>query len=66
MRQRSEVEGAADAADLLSPQPPGRFTAYPVSTQVSSNRSNGPHLLDPAPRDTLVGVLDPRTGEVIG
>ena len=58
--------GAADAADLLSPQPPGRFTAYPVSTQVSSNRSNGPHLLDPAPRDTLVGVLDPRTGEVIG
>lgn len=58
--------GAADALDLLATAPAGRFTAYPVSTAVSSNRSNGPHLLDPAPPDTLVGVVDPTTGEVLG
>lgn len=58
--------GAADALDLLAGAQPGRFTAYPVSTDVSSNRSNGPHLLDPAPPETLIGVVDPRTGEVIG
>ncbi|GAA4411546.1 SOS response-associated peptidase [Fodinibacter luteus] len=58
--------GAADVLGLLERRPPGRFTAYPVSTAVSSNRSNGPHLLDPAPVDDLVGVVDPVTGEVIG
>jgi putative SOS response-associated peptidase YedK len=58
--------GAADVLGLLQPAPPGRFTAYPVSTAVSSNRSNGPHLLDPVSPDQLVGVLDPMTGEVIG
>ena len=46
--------------------PPGRFTAYPVSRAVSSNRSNGPHLLDPLPAEELVGVVDPMTGEVLG
>ena len=58
--------GAADVLGLLEPAPPGRFTAYPVSTAVSRNRSNGPHLLDPVPPDQLVGVVDPVTGEVIG
>jgi putative SOS response-associated peptidase YedK len=58
--------GAADVLGLLEPGPPGRFSAYPVSTAVSSNRSNGPHLLDPVPADQLVGVVDPVTGEVIG
>ena len=58
--------GAADVLGLLEPAPPGRFTAYPVSTAVSSNRANGPHLLDPVPTDQLVGVVDPVTGEVIG
>lgn len=57
---------AADALTLLAPRPPGRFTAYPVSRAVSSNRSNGPHLLDPVPPEELVGVVDPMTGEVIG
>ncbi len=58
--------GAANAVDLLVGRPAGRFTAYPVSTEVSSNRANGPHLLDPAPRDSLAGVLDPMTGEILG
>lgn len=58
--------GAADVVGLLERRPPGRFTAYPVSTAVSSSRSNGPHLLDPAPPEELVGVVDPMTGEVLG
>ncbi len=58
--------GAADVLDLLEPRAPGRFTAYPVSRAVSSNRSNGPQLLDPVPADELVGVVDPVTGEVLG
>ena len=31
---------------------------------MSSNRSNGPQLLEPVPADELVGVVDPVTGEV--
>lgn len=58
--------GAADALDLLAAAPSGRFTAYPVGVTVNSNRSNGPHLLDPAPPGSLHGVVDPDTGEVIG
>ena len=58
--------GAADVLGLLEPAPGGRFTTHPVSTAVSSNRSNGPHLLDPVPPEQLVGVVDPVTGEVIG
>ena len=58
--------GAADVLGLLEPHRPGRFTAYPVSRAVSSNRSNGPQLLEPLPADELVGVVDPQTGEVIG
>ncbi|HHU10614.1 MAG TPA: SOS response-associated peptidase [Intrasporangiaceae bacterium] len=56
----------SDIADLLAFSRPGRFTAYPVSRAVSSNRSNGPHLIDPVAADELVGVVDPETGEIIG
>lgn len=55
-----------DIADLLRFHSPGRFRAYPVSRAVSSNRSNGPQLIDPVPVDELVGVVDPSTGEIIG
>jgi putative SOS response-associated peptidase YedK len=58
--------GAADVLGLLEPRPAGRFTAYPVSRAVSSNRSNGPQLLEPVAADELVGVIDPVTGEVLG
>lgn len=57
---------AADVLDLLAPRPPGRFEAYPVSRAVSSNRNNGPGLLEPCPPEDLVGVVDPMTGEVLG
>ena len=57
---------AADVLGLLDPHPPGRFTAYPVSREVSSNRSNGAHLLEPVPAEELVGVVDPMTGEALG
>jgi len=60
------VRDEADLAPLLGFSRPGRFTAYPVSRAVSSNRSNGPHLLDPLPAEKLVGVVDPMTGEIIG
>ncbi len=58
--------GAADVLPLLQPHPAGRFTARPVSRAVSSNRSNGPQLLDPVPAEELIGVVDPVTGEVVG
>lgn len=51
---------------LLEPAPAGRFTAYPVSPAVSSSRANGPGLLEPADPATLVGVVDPMTGEILG
>ncbi len=60
------VATAGDVADLLEPHAAGRFTAYPVGRAVSSSRSNGPGLLEPAPAEELVGVVDPMTGEVIG
>lgn len=55
----------ADIADLLAYAEPGRFGAYPVSRAVSSNRSNGPQLIEPTPASELVGVVDPMTGEII-
>jgi putative SOS response-associated peptidase YedK len=61
-----EVTEPAQVARLLAPVAAGRFRAYPVSRAVSSNRSNGPHLLDPAPVEDLIGVVDPETGEIIG
>lgn len=45
---------------------PGRFQAWPVGKAVGATRNNGPALLEPAPVDQLVGVVDPTTGEVLG
>ena len=56
----------ADVRPLLASSAPGRFEAYPVGTAVSSNRSNGPQLIEPAGVDELDGVVDPMTGEIIG
>ena len=61
-----ELTDPEHVGDLLRGGPPGRFTAYPVSRAVSSNRSNGPQLLDPLPESELRGVVDPMTGEIIG
>lgn len=56
-----DVRSLVDAASV-----PGRFQAWAVSTDVNSSRSSGPHLVDPVPRDQLVGAVDPLTGEVVG
>ena len=55
-----------DVRALVEPPAPGRFAAVPVSTRVNSVRNDGPELLEPAPADQLVGVVDPATGELIG
>jgi putative SOS response-associated peptidase YedK len=60
MTDRDEV------AHLLAYAEPGRFEAHPVGRAVSSNRSNGPQLIEPAGQDELDGVVDPMTGEIIG
>lgn len=52
--------------DLLSFEQPGRFAAHPISTAVNATRNNGPELLAPLPKEELVGVVDPETGEVLG
>lgn len=51
---------------MLAFHQPGRFDAHPVGTAVSSNRSNGPQLVEPAGLDELEGVVDPMTGEIVG
>jgi len=51
---------------LLEFAAPGRFEAYPVGRGVGATANNGSALLEPAPREELVGVVDPMTGEVIG
>ncbi len=56
-----DVRSLLDASHV-----PGRFRAWAVSSAVSSSRSNGPALLDPLPRDQLVGAVDPVSGEVVG
>ena len=61
-----ELTDLAHVGELLAPRAAGRFTAYPVSRAVSSNRSNGPQLLDPLPESELRGVVDPMTGEILG
>jgi putative SOS response-associated peptidase YedK len=60
------VSDPAEVGRLLAFSAPGRFEAYPVGTAVSSNRSNGPQLIEPAGLDELDGVVDPMTGEIIG
>jgi putative SOS response-associated peptidase YedK len=56
------TQGQSSLLDLLVPAAPGRLEAFPVSTEVSNVRNNGPHLLDPlpledVPEDVLGGVL---------
>ena len=51
---------------LLAFEQPGRFDAYPISTEVNNTRNNGPDLLLPLPKDELHGVVDLVTGEVVG
>jgi putative SOS response-associated peptidase YedK len=51
---------------LIVPPAPGRFAAVPVTNRVNSVRNDGPELVEPAPADQLIGVLDPATGELIG
>ncbi len=60
------VTEVAAIDDLVRFCAPGRFTAYPVSRAVSSNRANGPGLIEPAPAGELQGVVDPATGEILG
>lgn len=60
------VTDCEKVAGMLRPHPPGRFAAYPVGTVVGSSRAQGPQLIDPAPVESLVGVVDPSTGEVLG
>jgi putative SOS response-associated peptidase YedK len=55
-----------DVRALIERPAPGRFAALPVSTRVNSVRNDGPELLEPAPEDQLIGVVDPATGELIG
>ncbi|MDO5738878.1 MAG: SOS response-associated peptidase [Ornithinimicrobium sp.] len=62
-----EVTSEADVLALLeASHVPGRFQARAVSTAVNSSRSNGAALLDPIPREQLVGAVDPVSGEVVG
>ena len=55
-----------EVARLLAYAEPGRFEAHPVGRAVSSNRSNGPQLIEPVGEGELDGVVDPMTGEIIG
>ncbi|GAB3069651.1 MULTISPECIES: SOS response-associated peptidase [unclassified Phycicoccus] len=61
-----EMTDTAEVGALLAFSRPGRFEAYPVGTAVSSNRSNGPQLIEPAGEAELEGVVDPMTGEIVG
>ena len=60
------VKDAASVHDLTADLPLGRFAALPISTRVNSVRNAGPELLEPAPMESLVGVVDPATGELLG
>ena len=61
-----EVKDAASVHDLAGDLPAGRFAALPVTSRVNSVRNDGPELLEPAPADSLAGVIDPATGELLG
>ncbi len=55
-----------DVRAIVESIPTGRFTALPITNRVNSVRNDGPELLEPAPADSLIGVVDPATGELIG
>jgi len=60
-----DLSDTGEVGEMLAFAQSGRFEAYPISTAVGATRNNGPGLLDPLPREELVGVVDPETGEVI-
>ena len=61
-----QVQDADAVRALLAPPPAGRFTATAVTTRVNAAANNGPELIEPAPLESLHGVIDPVTGELIG
>lgn len=61
-----ELTDPAHVVSLLAPVTPGRFDAWPVDRGVGSSRAQGADLTRPLPREELVGVVDPVTGEVLG
>ena len=60
-----ELTDLEEVSGMLALAQPGRFEAYPIGRAVGSSRNNGPQLLEPAPVSTLLGVVDPMTGEII-
>lgn len=61
-----KLQDADAVRALLAPPPAGRFAATAVTTRVNAATNNGPGLIEPAPLDSLHGVIDPVTGELIG
>lgn len=59
------VTDADSVHDLSTGLPSGRFAAVPVGLAVNSVRNDGPGLLEPAAPDSLEGVVDPATGELL-
>ncbi|GAA1152694.1 SOS response-associated peptidase [Ornithinicoccus hortensis] len=56
-----------DAVRTLAQSPgAGRFVTWPVGTAVNATRNNGAALLEPVSPESLDGVVDPTTGEVLG
>ncbi len=56
----------AEVESLLHAPSAGRFCAWPVSPAVNNVANNSPALMEPLADSELVGVIDPRTGEIIG
>lgn len=61
-----EVGDPGAVQELTGDLPRGRFAALPITNRVNSVRNDGPELLEPAPMESLDGVVDPATGELIG
>lgn len=61
-----QMQSADRVRELVHSDGPGRFEAWPVSTAVNATANNGPELLEPAALQTLDGVVDPQTGEILG
>ncbi|WP_432543249.1 SOS response-associated peptidase [Kineococcus sp. SYSU DK002] len=65
------LDDADDVRSLLGAVPRdlflgGALRAHPVPAAVGDVRNQGPELLDPVPAADLDGVVDLRTGEVLG
>lgn len=65
------LDDADDVQSLLDAVPRdlflgGALQAHPVSRRVGNVRNTDPDLLDPVPLDELEGVVDLRTGELLG